>query len=520
MKKIVCLLFLLHVVLPAAVLFGAENSKMYIRGTFNKWQCKEMERIDDNKWAAEVDFSGNIDARFKFDSNCDWQDGSYGDTDRDGVASLKNEDIPAYIYNKMKIIFNEKTLAYAFEDYKIIPEYEALFNYKNFEKGKLQTIKIIMPEEEWNNISSDITKHQEKFDNMKTGVYRKANFQYTGPAGDVTLAEVGFRTRGNTSRRSPQDIDGNPVRACFKIKFKETFDLKKGTPEYQKRKTRKFAGLRTLNLRWNTNDDNTMIKELYSYNAFNKIGVYTSRISPVRLIIKAGSKEMDYGIYQIIEPIDKDFLKKRFGGKHNDGNLYKQSYLSDLNTIPDSEIEKKIGVKDVKDWRYDSASKKDFRPIYALGTNKDLNDNSMLLNFIKNINMLSGAALKNYLEKHFEVDRFLRYQALGILIGSPDDYWSNGNNYYLYFDNKGKISFLPIDYDNALGQNWVPFDIVGSSIYTYGHPLNGNQHPVLINKIFSIPEYKTAYTEYVKTYLAPENRVFTWSEYDKMFHEQ
>ncbi|MCI5211479.1 MAG: hypothetical protein D3910_22465 [Candidatus Electrothrix sp. ATG2] len=243
-------------------------------------------------------------------------------------------------------------------------------------------------------------------------------------------------------------------------------------------------------------------------------------MAPVRLIIKAGAKEMDYGVYQILEPIDKDFLKKRFGGKHNDGNLYKQSHLADLNTIPESEVKKTIVVKDVKGWRCDPASAEDFRPVYGLETNKYLNDNSMLLDFMKQLNTLSGTALKNYLEQHFEVDRFLRYQALGVLIGSPDDYWANGNNYYLYFDNKGKMSFLPIDYDNSLGQNWIPFDIVSSSIYTFGQPVNGNNNPVLINKIFSIPAYKAAYTNYVKTYLHPENNVFTWSEYDRMFHEQ
>jgi hypothetical protein len=498
----------------------ANYDTMYIRGSFNNWGCTEMTLTEHYTWEVEADFTGNINARFKFDPNCDWTDGSFGDTDRDGVVQTSNEDIPAHLYKKMTITLNDETLEYKMSDYKIYPEYEALFNYENLEKRDMQTIKIIMTEDEWNGVSVDITKHLEYFGNKRTSVYRKATFEYTGPAGDITMGEVGFRTRGNTSRTWPQDINGNPKRAAFKIKFNKTFDLEEGTDEYEERKDRRFATMKALNLRWNTNGDTTMIRELYAYNAFNKIGVYTSRITPVRLIVKSGSREMDYGVYYVIEPVDKDFLKKRFGKKHNDGDLYKQSYLADLNTIASENLNAKVGVKEVRDWRYDNPGDEDYRPAYDLNTNEDESDHSALLNFIKNINTLDGTELYNYLEANFEVDRFLRYQALGVLIGSPDDYWSNGNNYHLYFDNDGKASFIPIDYDNSLGKNWVPFDIANSSILTYGHPSNGNRNPVLIDKILSVEQYKEAYQEYVQEYITPSNKVFTWSAYDNLYSDQ
>lgn len=47
---------------------------------------------------------------------------------------------------------------------------------------------------------------------------------------------------------------------------------------------------------------------------------------------------------------------------------------------------------------------------------------------------------------------FLKTYAIrNVTVGMWDDYWSNSNNYYFYFDAAGKFYFIPYDYDNTLG---------------------------------------------------------------------
>ena len=42
--------------------------------------------------------------------------------------------------------------------------------------------------------------------NPKDGLYRKADFIYHDTSGDTIIKDVGFRIRGNTTRRIPYDV--------------------------------------------------------------------------------------------------------------------------------------------------------------------------------------------------------------------------------------------------------------------------------------------------------------------------
>ncbi|HPK62937.1 MAG TPA: CotH kinase family protein, partial [Spirochaetota bacterium] len=144
--------------------------------------------------------------------------------------------------------------------------------------------------------------------------------------------------------------------------------------------------------------------------------------------------------------------------------------------------------------------------------------------FSQNITNLSGSALKTYLDANFEVDRFLRWIAANMLLGMPDDYWSMGNNYYLYFNNAGKIEFLPYDYDHGLGGGWdggVGYDkIMNANIYNwfYNAPGSGyNERPLM--KVLSIPEYKTAYTNYLKALIDPATGIFSYADFKNKYNQ-
>ncbi len=256
------------------------------------------------------------------------------------------------------------------------------------------------------------------------------------------------------------------------------FDQKEGTPEWEDRNQRRFAKLRELELRMNTPNaetgawDTSQMRELYGYEMMRRAGVNASRVGSARLWVTIGEEKHYFGIYTLIEVPDKSFLTKRYGSGANDGNLYKcqwgASGPANLGRIDDpNNYEHPLAadprIVGVKNWQTH------YRPTYDLKTNTDVPDHTEFLQFVRNLNTLSGEALKEYLDARFEVDRFLRYLAINVLIGRWDDYWSIGSNYYLYFNNEGKIEHFPTDFDISLGEGFAPFDTLHIGIYDWGN---------------------------------------------------
>jgi len=422
-------------------------------------------------------------------------------------------------------------------------DYEDLFS-----QNALHEVEIVISQEEWDGLIQDMKDYAEN-DPMglgRTGKYRKATFVYCGPAGVHIIEEVGFRTKGNVSRTIPQEIDdetgerGAFHRAHFKVKFNETFDLMEGTDEYEERDDRRFCKLRKLDFRMNAFIppwwDKSQIRENYSYDLLNRAGCCAPRASSAKLYITIEGVRHYFGIYTMLEPVDKSFLTKRFGKDANDGNLYKcllgdsgPATLEPVEDIPHLLFPEER-VMGSKDWETN------YRPTYDLKTNEDQADHRVLVDFIDNLNMLNGSDLKTYLDKHFEVDRFLKTQAINVLLGKWDDYWPMGNNYYLYFNNNGKIEFIPVDYDMVLGQaiplidtdtvgiyEWrnivneflciqtgIPLDVL-DSIHTWESPL--------VKKILEIPEYCEVYEQYIIDLINPANGLFVYSAYEEIYDE-
>ena len=416
--------------------------------------------------------------------------------------------------------------------------YELLFTH-----GILHEIEIAITQEEWDGLVKDMRDYAmtDRLGKGLTGNYRKATFIYKGPAGDTTIEEVGFRTKGHWTRPIPEDRGGNFHRAHFKVKFNKTFEQEEGTAEYEARRDRRFCRLRALVFRLNlqeVNWDTSQIRELYCYDLVNRAGVYTSKTGSARLTITIDGEEHYFGVYTIIEPIDKSFLTKRYGKNGNDGYLYKclwgDSGPATLQPVDEVRIPNPISqerrIIGVKDWRTH------YRPTYDLQTNEDQADHTQLLSFIDNLNTLSRAELKDYLDANFEIDRFLRYQAMNMLIGRWDDYWAMGNNYCLYFNNDGKIEFIPSDYDMALGGGYQLFDVASVGIYEWGNHTRqflettfptipsswldayyDDYHSPLVEKIFEIAEYRATYERYLQDFITPSNKLFVYSDYEQRY---
>jgi hypothetical protein len=392
---------------------------------------------------------------------------------------------------------------------------------------------IEIPQEEWEGITQDMLEYAEQFPveplyngdgrEYRTDKYRKADFIYRRSDGsEFKLTQVGIRTRGNESRRLPYQ-NGNYYKSHFKVKFDETFDLPEDDSTTEVLSKRRFAGLKALNFKWsryNTWDDyanKSKINELFSYSLLGKIGVNAPRMSMGTLLFRIDGKEVNYGLYGIVEPVDKPFLKKRFG--NSDGDLYKCLYLESTGG-PDltekSIIGTNVGVKDVST---------NYRPQYDLQTNELSSSHTALIEFVHQLNTLEGQQFVNFIDAHFNVDLFIRYLAMGIYINNLDDYRFLANNFYLYFNTNGKLEFIPYDFDISLGTNWhgdindyqefINEDIFHTKNFTENWGDNSSRP--LVDKVLAVSKYREKYLSCLKEYIQPANKLFLFSEYNTKF---
>ncbi len=130
--------------------------------------------------------------------------------------------------------------------------------------------------------------------------------------------------------------------------------------------------------------------------------------------------------------------------------------------------------------------------------------------------------LKNYLEDKFNVDMFIRTLAVNVLVGNPDDYRGNANNYYLYFDKNNFLTFLPFDYDNSMGEGWNGSPVfidytIGNDIYTWeGNGFSSNTDNIpLVENILQFEEYQILYEGYLESLI--NDGYFSESYYYSLF---
>lgn len=385
--------------------------------------------------------------------------------------------------------------------------------YELFDHTKLPQIEVIITQEQWDGLIDELQ------DNLRSKVYFRANARITLESGVTEVPGIGIRVRGNTTRAIPEE-GGEYQLAHFKIKFNETFNLVEGSAEYLTIDERRFANLRALNLKTpSISRDEPHMRELYSYDLFNQVGVTSPLTNTALLTITVGGVPVNYGVYTIIEPIDKTFLRKRYGDDANEGNLYKclwqsggPATLSPID-VNDGDV---IGLERPED--------NGFKPSYDRKTNKSNTNYSDIASFTQNISALDGTDFQEYLEANFEVDSYLRFQAMNTLVGMPDDYWGMGNNYYLYFNNMGKIQFIPYDYDHTFGQGWMPIDTDIVDPFTWwkinwnGMPAAYRDRP-LIEKILEIPEYSQRYGDYLEAFALNMDAVFTYPRFVAKFNQ-
>lgn len=391
-------------------------------------------------------------------------------------------------------------------------------------------INITITQEQWNKLLSDYDQ------NNKNEECVHADFKMEKAGVEWKIDDIGFRLRGNTSRVRPQLESGEFQQAHFKLDFEEFSETDK-----------KLSGcMKGINLK-RFKDDPTYSREIYCYNYFRDCGIWTSpRASYAHLFItitdyeepegtetsensaepetssaKTKNKTLDYGIYAMIEEINKQFLAGRKSKDDagdftdNKGNLWKCTWANPGRADFADTDDNKFGIEKIS--LNESESE---RYTYDLKADKKKFDEAktQLQNFITELNGLSDSdttAIKSFYESKMDADLFIKTYAINVILGMDDDYWQNSNNFYFYFDKGGKAYFIPYDYDNTLGTNCFADTATKN-------PLEwGDSTAPLITKLLKVPEYMEKYKEYLLQYSGAESgfeaskskeRIQNWQE--------
>lgn len=332
--------------------------------------------------------------------------------------------------------------------------------------------------------------------NAFTTQYVQATLSFVKDGETTVIDNVGLRLKGNTSRRRPEGSYGQMHQrdntdwhhAHFGVNLRKFADDDAHT----------IQGVRKLHLKW-FKDDPAYVREVFCYELFRRAGVWTAvrdNYCRLWLHVEGDSKEAYYGVYELMEPIDKHYLKERknrFGS--NKGYLWKcRNSAAGLNN-PNGDI-----------W-YDDDT--DDRHAYTLETQTEEFDSArvQLVDFMNKLNGLNDNEFYTWIQQVTDVDLLLKTYAVNVAVGMWDDYWNNANNYYIYFNGKGltgyKFFFIPYDYDNTLGTSLRcgVQDDAGRQ-----NPLNwGNNNNRLIARILRFNDFKQKYITYLKELIDAPN---------------
>ncbi|HAV62934.1 MAG TPA: hypothetical protein DCY13_11285 [Verrucomicrobiales bacterium] len=210
-------------------------------------------------------------------------------------------------------------------------------------------------------------------------------------------------------------------------------------------KGQRFHGLQKLHLN-NSVQDWTMMNEMIASDLFLAAGVPTARATHAVLQIN----DRRLGLYVLKEGYDRTFLKRHFSSP--DGNLYDGGFLMDV----DSPLEKDEGA--------DPENRNDLAALTRAAWERD------------------ATIRLQRLETLLDVDRFLTFAAIEMMLCDWDGYVEKSNNYRLYFDpTDGRAVFIPHGKDQLF--EWSGFPIV---------PGGGG---LVARQLLAIPEMRERYLD-------------------------
>ena len=294
---------------------------------------------------------------------------------------------------------------------------------KALKKASLAATEQLFSDPKVLEISIDVPQAQLEALKKEPRVYVKA----TVKEGTNVYENTGFRFKGtNTSLKM--------ARPGFTLKFNEFIT------------DQRFYGQRKLGFE-NSEQDASYVGEFVANELFRSAGIPTPRNTFGR--VKLNGKEV--GVYVVSEGINKDFLDRHFD--KSKGNLYEgdgTDITDKLDNDSDNLSKDQLDIKALADAAKDSNPDQRWKKLQAV----------------------------------LDVDRFLAFTAMEVLLGHTNGYALGKARYRIYNDpGTGLLVFMPHGIENV----FTRFDA----------PMTPNMKGMLAKAILETPEGKKRYREQV-----------------------
>ena len=297
----------------------------------------------------------------------------------------------------------------------------------------------------------------------RNGIASVLGIEYPESTSDLEINDIPFmstsiRYKGNGTFMNAMDSQKFP----FKI------DLNDGYPD------RELAGVVKLNLH-NCITDPTYMNEVVAHQLFRDAGVPAPRTSYARVYVSVPDKYTReyFGLYSIVENVDKNFIEDRFGTRK--GAIFKPvtpSLFKDLGERWESYeqiYDPKSQLKEEEKWR--------------------------LIDLCRLVSHASEFEFSSRIGDFIDLEETARYLAVTVLIADLDGILGPGQNYYLYLDpGNQKFSFISWDQDHSFGQ-WTRTQEQREQL-SLTRPWT--RENVFLERLFSVPEFKDSYLSHIK----------------------
>ena len=279
---------------------------------------------------------------------------------------------------------------------------------------------------------------------------------------DKVWYHVGVRFKGNSSLTSTWKS------GIWKLPMR--FDFDQFEDDYPEIENQRFFGFKKLSLASNYRDS-SLLREKVVADIFRAAGVPAPRTAFYRLYVDHGNGLEYFGLYTMVEIPADTMLEKNFG--NSDGNLYKPEGTGATFATYDEASFDKESNEDEADWS-------DVKALFD-ALHSDRSD---------------AAAWRASLEKTLNVDGFLRWLAVNMLIQNWDTYGRMSHNYYLYNNSAdGLLNWIPWDNNEALkGSDGAG---IGGGAISLSLAEATDSWP-LIRYLADDPTYRAKYVSYIE----------------------
>jgi spore coat protein CotH len=197
--------------------------------------------------------------------------------------------------------------------------------------------------------------------------------------------------------------------------------------------------------------DPSHLRQCIGYGLFRHAGLPAPRCTFAEVTL--GWERL--GIYSNVQPIKKDFLREQFGDP--DGDLY-EGTLSDFMDGWTETFEPETDDTDA-----------DLGPVHDIADALEAGDDDLI----------------DALEPYLDIDLFIRFWAMEVLIGHWDGYAGNTNNFHIYRDpGPDRVVFLP------WGIDWIFHD---TEIFQPDQPTSVLVKGELARRLYRIEDTREQY---------------------------